>query len=251
MQLIDTHSHIYYDKYKEDFDKVLKRAEDNNLKNIICVGVDIESSEKSILLAEKYNMIYSTAGYHPHESKDANENYLEKLEQLLNHEKVVAVGEIGLDFFYNHSDKKTQVKIFNEQIELANHLNMPCVIHNRNSDKELLESLKQQKIKKGVIHCFASNIKFAKELLNLNLFLSFTGLLTFNKELESVVKEIPLKKIMIETDSPYLTPKPHRGKRNEPFMVKYVAQKIAEIKKISIEEVANVTTKNAVEFFGL
>ena len=251
MQLIDTHSHIYYDKYKEDFDEVLKRAEDNNLKNIICVGVDIESSEKSILLAEKYNMIYSTAGYHPHESKDANENYLEKLEQLLNHEKVVAVGEIGLDFFYNHSDKKTQVKIFNEQIELANHLNMPCVIHNRNSDKELLESLKQQKIKKGVIHCFASNIKFAKELLNLNLFLSFTGLLTFNKELESVVKEIPLKKIMIETDSPYLTPKPHRGKRNEPFMVKYVAQKIAEIKKISIEEVANVTTKNAVEFFGL
>ena len=251
MQLIDTHSHIYYDKYKEDFDKVLKRAEDNNLKNIICVGVDIESSEKSILLAEKYNMIYSTAGYHPHESKDANENYLEKLEQLLNHEKVVAVGEIGLDFFYNHSDKKTQVKIFNEQIELANHLNMPCVIHNRNSDKELLESLKQQKIKKGVIHCFASNIKFAKELLNLNLFLSFTGLLTFNKELENVVKEIPLKKIMIETDSPYLTPKPHRGKRNEPFMVKYVAQKIAEIKKISIEEVANVTTKNAVEFFGL
>ena len=251
MQLIDTHSHIYYDKYKEDFDKVLKRAEDNNLKNIICVGVDIESSEKSILLAEKYNMIYSTAGYHPHESKDANENYLEKLEQLLNHEKVVAVGEIGLDFFYNHSDKKTQVKIFNEQIELANHLNMPCVIHNRNSDIELLESLKQQKIKKGVIHCFASNIKFAKELLNLNLFLSFTGLLTFNKELENVVKEIPLKKIMIETDSPYLTPKPHRGKRNEPFMVKYVAQKIAEIKKISIEEVANVTTKNAVEFFGL
>ena len=251
MQLIDTHSHIYYDKYKEDFDKVLKRAEDNNLKNIICVGVDIESSEKSILLAEKYNMIYSTAGYHPHESKDANENYLEKLEQLLNHEKVVAVGEIGLDFFYNHSDKKTQVKIFNEQIELANHLNMPCVIHNRNSDIELLESLKQQKIKKGVIHCFASNIKFAKELLNLNLFLSFTGLLTFNKELENVVEEIPLKKIMIETDSPYLTPKPHRGKRNEPFMVKYVAQKIAEIKKISIEEVANVTTKNAVEFFGL
>ena len=251
MQLIDTHSHIYYDRYKEDFNKVLKRAEDNNLKNIICVGVDIESSEKSILLSEKHKMIYSTAGYHPHESKDANDNYLVKLEQLLKHKKVVAVGEIGLDFFYNHSDKKTQIKIFNEQIELANHLSMPCVIHNRNSDKELLHSLKQQKIKKGVIHCFASNLKFAKELLNLNLFLSFTGLLTFNKQLENVVKEIPLEKIMIETDSPYLTPKPHRGKRNEPFMVKYVAQKIAEIKKISIEEVAHTTTKNAEEFFGL
>ena len=251
MQLIDTHSHIYYDKYKDDFDEVLKRAKENNLKNIICVGVDIESSEKSILLSEKYNMIYSTAGYHPHESKDANENYLDKLEQLLKHEKVVGVGEIGLDFFYNHSDKQTQIKIFNEQIELANHLNMPCVIHNRNSDKELLVSLKQQKIKKGVIHCFASNLKFAKELLNLNLFLSFTGLLTFNKELENVVNEIPLEKIMIETDSPYLTPKPHRGKRNEPYMVKYVAQKIAEIKKISVDEVANTTTKNAVKFFGL
>lgn len=251
MKLVDTHSHIYYDKYIEDFDEVLLRAENNNLKNIICVGVDIESSEKSIRLSEKHNIIYSTAGYHPHESKDVEENYLQKLEGLLKHEKVVAVGEIGLDFFYNHSDKKTQIKIFNEQIELANHVNMPCVIHNRNSDEELLNSLKQQKIKKGVIHCFASNLKFAKKILDLNLLLSFTGLLTFNKDLENVVKEIPLEKIMIETDSPYLTPKPHRGKRNEPYMVKYVAQKIADIKNISFEEVANTTTKNAVKFFGL
>ncbi len=251
MQLIDTHSHIYYDKYENDFDKVLSRAKENNLEKIICVGVDIESSKKSIELSEKHNMIYATAGYHPHETKEANQNYLNELEKLLNHNKVVAVGEIGLDFFYNHSDKKTQIKIFNEQLELANHLYMPCVIHNRNSDEELLDCLKNKKIEKGVIHCFASNLKFAKELINLNLFLSFTGLITFNQELENVVKEIPLNKIMIETDSPYLTPKPHRGKRNEPYMVKYVAKKIAEIKNISYDEVANTTTKNAVKFFGL
>ena len=251
MQLIDTHCHIYYDNYKDKIESVLKRAQDNNVTKIICVGVDIESSEKSIELAEKYDMVYATAGYHPHESKDADTNYLNKLEQLLKHKKVVAVGEIGLDFFYNNSDKKTQIKIFNEQLELSKNLNMPCIIHNRNSDDDLFKTLEQRNIKNGVIHCFASNLEFAKKLINLNLNLSFTGLITFAKELENVIKNIPLSKIMIETDSPYLTPTPNRGKTNEPYMVKYVAKKIAEIKNISIEEVASKTSRNAEIFFGL
>ena len=251
MKLIDTHSHIYYDNYKNDIKDVINRAIDNNISHIICVGVDIKSSNKSIELAEKFNIVYATAGYHPHESQDADDNYIKELEVLLNHNKVVALGEIGLDFFYNHSDKKTQIKIFNEQLELAKNLNIPCIIHNRNSDKELVVSLIRNKISKGVIHCFASNLELANKLINMSLYLSFTGLITFANELESVIKNISLDNMMIETDSPYLTPKPHRGKRNEPYMVKYVAEKIAHIKNTTIDEVAEVTSQNAKVFFGL
>jgi len=250
MELIDTHCHIYYDKYN-DIDEVIDRALEHNVSKMICVGVDIESSNKSIELAEKYDMIYATVGYHPHESKDTIPKYLSELESLLKHKKVVALGEIGLDFFYNHSDKKTQIKIFEEQLELAKSLNMPCVIHNRESDNELIHSIKRTKNNNAVIHCFASNSKFANELIDLNLHLSFTGLITFVDELKKVVKNIPIDKIMVETDSPYLTPVPHRGKRNEPYMVKYVAEEIAKIKNISFEDVANQTTKTANTFFGI
>ena len=250
MELIDTHCHIYYDKYP-DIDEVIDRAIENNISKIICVGVDLESSEKSIHLAEKHDMIYATAGYHPHESKDANLGYLKELESFLEHEKVIALGEIGLDFFYKHSNKKIQIKIFEEQLELAKSLNMPCVIHNRESDKELLKSIKKTKNNKGVIHCFASNNELAKELIDLGFHLSFTGLITFVKELRNVIKNIPLERMMIETDSPYLTPVPHRGKRNEPYMVKYVAQEIANIKDISLNDVAEQTSKTAKHFFGI
>jgi len=250
MELIDTHSHIYYDKY-DDIDEVIDRAVENNISKIICVGVDIESSHKSVKLAEKYDMVFSTAGYHPHESKDTDTQYLKEIEELLKHEKVVALGEIGLDFFYEHSDKKTQIRVFEEQLELAKSLDMPCIIHNRESDKELLESITKTKNSNGVIHCFASNLEFAQKLINLNFHLSFTGLITFVDELKEVVENIPLEKIMVETDSPYLTPVPHRGKRNEPYMVKYVAEEIAKIKNLSIDDVAIKTTQTAKEFFGI
>ena len=150
MNLIDTHSHIYYDKYKEDLEQVIERAQSHNIEKIICVGVDIPSSNESIKLAEKYDMIYATAGFHPHESKDANHGFIKELEELSAHEKVVAIGEIGLDFHYNHSDKKTQIKIFKEQLELSKSLNMPCIIHNRNADAELLECLKKHNINNAV-----------------------------------------------------------------------------------------------------
>ena len=250
MELIDTHSHIYYDKY-HDIDEVIDRAIEHNISRIICVGVDIESSYKSVKLAEKYDMVYSTAGYHPHESKDTKQHYLKEIEELLTHEKVVALGEIGLDFFYDHSDRKTQIRVFEEQLELARSLDVPCVIHNRDSDSDLLKSIKKTKNNKGVIHCFASDLTLAKKLIDLNFHLSFTGLITFVKELKDVIKNIPLKKIMVETDSPYLAPIPHRGKRNEPYMVKFVAQEIARIKDISIDDVAQQTTITAKKFFGI
>jgi len=250
MELIDTHCHIYYDKY-HDIDEVIERALENNISKMICVGVDLDSSEKSIKLAEKYDMVYATAGYHPHESKDAKQDYIKQLESFLEHEKVIALGEIGLDFFYEHSDRKTQIKIFEQQLELAKSLNMPCVIHNRESDNNLLRSIKRTNNSNGVIHCFASNNKLAKELIDFGMHLSFTGLITFDNQLNDVIKNVPLEKMMLETDSPYLTPVPHRGKRNEPYMVKYVAEKIASIKNISLSDVAIQTSKTAKIFFGI
>ena len=251
MEFIDTHCHIYYDKYQNDISDVINRAKNKNIKHIICVGVDLESSEKSIILSDQYESIFATVGYHPHESKLAVDNYLDKMLELLKHPKAVAIGEIGLDYYYKHSDKKTQIKVFREQLELAKDLDMPVVIHNRESDKDLYDNLKNSKINNGVIHCYSSDVKYANKIFDLGLLVSFTGILTFSKSLQEVVKEIPLEKMMIETDSPYLTPIPFRGKRNEPHMVSLVAEKIAEIKNISIDEVANVTTETAKNFFGI
>lgn len=251
MYFIDTHSHIYYDKYRKDLDSVINKALSNNVKKIICVGVDIESSIKSINLAEKYDNVYATVGYHPHESKDSPSNYLFELESLSKHKKVVAIGETGLDYFYNISDKSIQKKIFIQQLELSKSLNMPIIIHNRNSDNDLMNCLVENNISNGVVHCFASNKKFAQKIINQGLKISFTGLITFVKELEEVVLNTPIEKIMLETDSPYLSPIPFRGKRNEPSMVKYVAQKISEIKNISINDVARITTNTAENFFDI
>jgi len=251
MKLIDTHSHIYHEKYNKDLDEVINRAIDNEVDKIICVGVDIPSSLEAIEVANKYDIVYATVGFHPHEAKYANKPYLYELENLLTNDKVVAIGEIGLDYHYNYSDKRTQKKIFIEQLELSQSLDMPVIIHNRNSDNDLIKCIEKKRPNKGVVHCFASNINFANKLISLNIHLSFTGLITFVQELEYVIQNIELENIMLETDSPYLTPVPNRGKRNEPAMVKYVAKKISELKKIAIEEVATVTTKTANDFFGL
>ena len=251
MEFIDTHAHIYYDKYNDDLEEVLDRARKNNVKKIICVGVDLESSLKSLELAEKYDMIYATAGYHPHESKDAPKSYLKELEEILSHKKMLALGEIGLDFHYNHSDKKTQIKIFKEQLELSKSLKIPNVVHSRNADYEILSCIKETKSSSGVIHCYASDIIFAKQLFETGYIISFTGLVTFADNLKEVVKKIPINKFMLETDSPYLTPLPYRGKRNEPAMIKNIAQAISKIRNEDISIIALETTKTARKFFGI
>ena len=251
MELIDTHSHIYYDNFKNDLADVISRAKRNSLRNIICVGVDIESSKKSIKISENNEIIYATAGYHPHQSKEAEKNYLNEIKVLLKHPKVVALGEIGLDFYYNHSDKKIQLNVFEEQLELAKLMEKPAIIHNRMADNDIYNILKSTKSSNAVIHCFTGNYNYAKKILDLGINLSFTGIITFAKELEDTVKKVPLDRIMIETDSPYLAPVPNRGKRNEPAMIKYIAEKISNIKKIPIEKVASITTKTAQQFFGI
>ncbi len=249
MTLIDTHAHIYYDDYANRMDDVIRAAADNGVKKIISVGVDLTTSEECILLAEKYPSVYATCGYHPHEATKAPKGYLYELEELYKHPKVVAVGEIGLDYHYNFSDPHDQRKVYHEQLEMADSLNLPAVVHCRQSDDDVLSGIQQSGHTSGVIHCFASNLDFAEKILETGFFISFTGMITFVKELDEVVNKIPLEKMMVETDSPYLTPKPYRGKQNEPAFVIHVAEKIAKLKEISLNEVAETTTDTAYNLF--
>ena len=250
MTLIDTHAHIYYDDYSKRIDDVISAAADNGVEKIISIGVDLKSSEECMKLAEKHESVYATCGIHPHESEKAPNGYLYELEQFYKHPKVLAVGEIGLDYYYDLSDRKTQRKIYQEQLEMANSLDLPAVIHSRESDDDILIGILESSHRSGVIHCFSSNLDFAEKLLETGFYLSFTGMITFVKELEEVVREVPLGKMMVETDSPYLSPKPHRGKKNEPAYVLHVAEKIADLKEISLEEVADSTTENAFSLFN-
>jgi TatD DNase family protein len=247
--LIDTHAHIYYEDFAQRIEEVIQSASDNGVEKIITVGVDLKSSEECIKLAEKFPSVFATCGYHPHEAVKAPKRYLYELENMAAHPKVVAIGEMGLDYHYNFSDPKIQQKVYREQLELAVALQLPAVVHCRNSDDDILQGINESACENGVIHCFASNVEFAEKILETGFHISFTGMITFIKELEEVVIEIPLERMMVETDSPYLSPKPHRGKKNEPKNVLHVAEKIAELKEIDLEEVAESTTETAMNLF--
>jgi|TARA_B110000263_G_scaffold239563_1_gene241897 TatD DNase family protein len=247
--LIDTHAHIYYEDFAQRIEEVIQSASDNGVEKIITVGVDLKSSEECIKLAEKFPSVFATCGYHPHEAVKAPKRYLYELENMAAHPKVVAIGEMGLDYHYNFSDPKIQQKVYREQLELAVALQLPAVVHCRNSDDDILQGINESACENGVIHCFASNVEFAEKILETGFHISFTGMITFVKELEEVVIEIPLERMMVETDSPYLSPKPHRGKKNEPKNVLHVAEKIAELKEIDLEEVAESTTETAMNLF--
>ena len=248
--MIDTHCHINDEKYKHDIDIIVQKAIDSGVKKMICVGVDLETSEKAILISNKYEQVYATVGYHPHESKDAPQRYIYELEDMAKNSKVVAIGETGLDYYYNISPKSIQKHIFNEQIELSKDLNIPIIMHNRNSDKDLLSIIESSKLDYGVVHCFSSDWDMAEKLLKLDIKLSFTGMVTFIKDpIEEVLKKIKLDDFFLETDSPYLAPNPHRGKRNEPAMVNLIAEKIAQIKNVPLETIVESATKNALSFF--
>ncbi len=249
MKMIDSHAHLYYDSF-HNLDEVLNRAEEVGVSKIICIGTDLQSSEKCIELAEKYTQLYATVGVHPHDAKLSPVRYLNFLENFLHHPKVVALGEIGLDFHYNHSSQDIQKRVFRQQLELANSLEIPIVVHSRNSDDDLLSCIRETNSTNGVVHCFSSGVDTAKQLIEIGFYISFTGIVTFgNKETESVVKSVDLNNILIETDSPYLAPIPFRGKQNEPSYVKFVAEKIADLKNTTIEEVTRRTTTNTHKLF--
>ena len=249
--LIDTHCHLFFDELKEDLSSVLKRAADLGVTKFICVGTNIKDSKESYNLALDYENIFSTAGVHPHDTERVAENYIDELYNLLKNKKVVAVGEIGLDYFKELSDISVQKKIFAEQLELAQKINKPIVFHNRDSDDDIINTLSEFPNVYGVAHCFSSTYDVAKKLIDMGFYISFSGNLTFkNSHLPDVAKRLPIDRLLVETDSPFLSPVPHRGKTNEPGRARFVADLLARLHNLSINEVAQITTTNAKAIFN-
>src|SRR3972149_5398015 len=252
---IDTHSHLFYPDFAEDVDEVIERAKSSGVDYIIVPATDIETAKQTLVLADKYEMVYAEVGVHPHETKEGTNDNLKIIEDLAKHDKVVAIGEIGLDYYYDFSPKEKQIEAFKAQIELALKLDLPVIIHNRDSDTDMMEIIRSYcgSGLKGQFHCFNGTLEDAMEIVGMNYMISFTGNITFKKadSLLKILQHIPPENLLLETDSPFMTPVPHRGKRNEPSYVKYVAEKIAELHKIRIEDVARITSFNAFRIFGI
>ena len=251
-KIIDTHTHIYDKQFEEDFDDVIDRIE-NQLEGIVSIGFDLESSQKSIELAKKYNFVHAVVGVHPVDISKYNDEVEKEIEKLaLNEEKVVAIGEIGLDYHWMADPKDVQAEGFRKQMALAERVKKPVVIHTREALQDTLDILAEFPNVGGILHCYPGSYEAAKPFLD-RYFLGIGGTLTFknNKKTKELVEVLPLEKIVIETDCPYLTPVPFRGKRNEPIYTSYVAEEIARIKNISVEEVIKITTENAKKIYGI
>lgn len=252
IQYFDSHAHYDDERFNDDLDMVLDNCLKNNVNKIVSVGYNKETSLTSIKLANKYDFVYATVGHHPEEVYENTD--IGYIYELAKEKKVVALGEIGLDYHWEN-DKKLQKKYFIEQIEIANELNLPIIIHNREADMDILNILKNEKKPQTdvVFHCFSSNAEIAKEVLRNGWYISLSGTVTFKnaKNLHKIAKDIPLDRLLIETDCPYLTPEPFRGKRNDSSKVIYVSKKIAEIKEIENEIVARKTYENACKFYKI
>ena len=250
--LTDTHCHLFYDDLKNDLKGVLDRANQLGVTRFICVGTNIDDSRECLSIAEENKNIFSSIGIHPHDAKDALDGYITDIYTLMEYEKMVAVGEIGLDYFRNISNHDVQKKVFREQMKVARELKRPIIFHNREADEDLIQILSEYPDVIGVAHCFSSNLDTARVFLDMGYYISFSGNITFkNSHLPSVAKEIPINRLLVETDSPYLSPVPHRGKPNEPGRTRFVAEKLADIYNLSLEDIAQQTSNNATELFHL
>jgi TatD DNase family protein len=251
--LIDSHAHLEMSDYDSDRDAVIKRARDQGIEIIITVGIGLEECEQALELARAYPFIYAALGLHPHNAKKDSGRLFDFIQEHAGNQKIVALGEMGLDFFKNWSPRPDQIRCFREQLSLARKLKLPVIIHDRDAHAETLAILKEEQAREvgGVIHCFSGDYRMASACIDMGFYISIPGTVTFKNAatLHEVVKKLPLEKLLIETDAPFLTPHPFRGKRNEPAYVKYVAEKIAEIKKLPIEAVARATTENAKTLF--
>lgn len=258
MELFDNHAHLDDEKFKEDREQVIEQIRKAGVTKLITAGYSLESSKKAKELAEQYEFIYATAGISPNDIPQTEEELwimLKQIEEIVKQsKKIVAIGEIGLDYYWNQENKELQKLAFRKQIELANQLNLPIVIHTREAVMDTIQILKQnQVISKGVFHCCPLNRELVKEALKLGFYISFAGPITFknSKNANEIIEMVPNEKILIETDSPYLSPEPLRGKRNDSRNVKYVAQKIADAKNLPIEQVAQMTYQNAMKIFRI
>ena len=252
--LFDTHAHFNDEQFDADRDEVLKSLKSYGIGNIVNIGSSMKTSRTSVALAEKYDFVYATVGVHPSETGELCETDIDELKRLAANPKVRAIGEIGLDYHYpDDVEPSIQKKWFVRQLELAKELNMPVVIHDRESKGECLEILKEHKISNGVVHCFSGSAETAREILKLGMMISFTGVLTFKNAKKAIAAcaAVPLDRLMIETDCPYMSPEPHRGKRNFSGYVEFVARKMADIKGVSYDELVDITERNAKRFYGI
>lgn len=251
MELFDSHAHYNDEKFENELE-IIEEIYNSGVTKLITAGYSLETTKKAIEIAHNYEFIYATAGISPNDIDDLKEEHFEEIRSMAKDEKVVAIGEIGLDYYWNKENKEAQKDAFIKQIKIANEMNLPIVIHTREAVQDTLEILKQNKTR-GVFHCCPLNIELIKEGLKLGLYISFAGPVTFknSKNANQVIEFVPLDKMLIETDSPYLSPEPLRGTRNDSRNVKYIAQKIAEVKGISIDEVARITYENAKKVFNI
>jgi TatD DNase family protein len=252
--LVDTHAHLQWASFDKDRQEVVDRAREAGIKRIVNIGFDLEGSRKAIELAEKHDGFYATVGIHPHNAIQLNQNALDELRKLSENPKVVAIGEIGLDYYRNLSPRENQKKAFEAQLLLAKEVKLPAVIHNREAQDDTIKMLSKFKGEEGgIMHCFSGNMEMAEWCIRSNFYISFAGPVTFPKshELRRIAQSTDLDKILLETDSPWLAPQEKRGKRNEPAFLLFIAQQIAELKRISVNELAEATTENAKGVFQL
>lgn len=251
----DTHAHLDDKNFRADQDDVIKRAKEAGVELIVNVGYNISSARRTLELVEKYDFIYGAVGMHPHDAKDLNGEGLRVLKRMAQHPKIKAIGEIGLDYYWNHSAHDIQQRVFRRMIHLAKELALPIIIHDRDAHEDIFTIVKEEGAQDvgGIFHCYSGSVALAQEAVEMGFYISIAGPITFHnarKTLE-VVREIPLEYLLIETDCPYLTPAPYRGKRNEPAYVIHVAEMIAKIKEIPVEEVAQTTFANGKKVFKI
>lgn len=253
--LFDTHVHLNAQQFMEDREEVIKRAFDTGVNYMVVVGFDTETIPLAIEIAESHDNIYAAIGWHPVDAIDMKDEDLSWIEELSSHPKVVALGEMGLDYHWDKSPKDIQKEAFRKQIHLAKKVNLPIIIHNREATEDIIEILQEEDAKEvgGIMHCYNDSIKYIEACLDMNFYISFGGTVTFkNAPLpQEAALGVPDNRLLIETDAPFLAPHPNRGKRNEPAYVKLVAEKLAELKGVSYEELSNLTTQNALRFFGI
>lgn len=247
----ESHAHLDDKRFREDREELLGLLPSCGIDYVVNVGCDVKSSKQSIRLAERYDYIFASVGIHPHELYDMSSQTIEELRRLSQHKKVVAIGEIGLDYYYDTHPRELQQFWFRQQLRLAEFVNKPVIIHSRDASQETFDIMSASNVRKGVIHCYSGSAPMAVEYTKMGFYIGIGGVVTFPnaKKMVEVVEAIPLEKILIETDSPYLAPTPNRGKRNDPRNLEYIVTKIAEIKNISPENVANITSKNAQNLF--
>ena len=254
MNVFDTHCHLDDERFNEDREAAYRRMLDAQVARCVCVGSDIPSSRRCIEFAQGHPGVYATAGVHPHEAKDAPPDYLQTLEQMLRQERVAALGEIGLDYYYDLSPRDVQKRVLAEQVELAVALDVPVIFHIRDAHGDMVDFFRSlRRLPAGIIHCFSGSPEIAREYVRMGFYISFAGPLTFKKapHLQQAAREIPMDRLLVETDSPYLAPEPVRGRRNEPANVVYTLRKLAELRELPVEEMADITWKNACAVYRL